>query len=111
MRRPDPDQGERDVDFILIDSVYDEADVKTPTSFYDTRKGPKQPIPQAVLDQLARDSGVKSIIQKRGSETCLHILDLKKIQPHQKERYKANFLKAARETDPKLAEHIIVLND
>ena len=110
-RRPNSQKGERDIDFILSGSFYDEADIKTPKSFFDTRKGPKKPIPQDMLDYLARDSGAKSILQKRGSESCLHILDLKDIQPHQKESYKANFLQGAREADPELAKHIIVQND
>lgn len=59
-----------------------------------------------MLDHLAKESGAKSILQKRGSERCLHILDLKDIQPCQKESYKANFLQGARE-----AKHIIVQND
>jgi len=41
----------------------------------------------------------------------LHILDLKDIQPHQKESYKANFLQGVPEADPELAKHIIVQND
>ena len=110
-RRPNSQKGERDIDFIVSGSFYDEADIKTPKSFFDTRKGPKKPIPQDMLDYLARDSGAKSILQKRGSESCLHILDLKDIQPHQKESYKANFLQGAREADPELAKHIIVQND
>jgi hypothetical protein len=110
-RRPNSQKGERDIDFILSGSFYDEADIKTPKSFYDTRKGPKKPIPQDILNYLAGQSGAKSILQKRGSERCLHILDLKDIQPHQKELYKANFLQGAREADPELAEHIIVQND
>jgi hypothetical protein len=64
-----------------------------------------------MLDYLAKESGVKTILQKLGSESCLHILDLKDIQPHQKESYKAKFLEAARQADPVLAEHIIVQND
>lgn len=75
------------------------------------RKGPKKPIPQDMLDYLAKASGAKSILQKQGSESCLHILDLKDIQSHQKESYKANFLQGAREADPELAKHIIVQND
>lgn len=110
-RRPNSQKGERDIDFILSGSFYDEADIKTPKSFFDTKKGPKKPIPQDMLDYLARDSGAKSILQKRGSESCLHILDLKDIQPHQKESYKANFLQGAREADPELAKHITVQND
>ena len=110
-RRPNSQKGERDIDFILSGSFYDEADIKTPKSFFDTRKGPKKPIPQDMLDYLAKNSGAKSILQKRGSERCLHILDLKDIQPHQKESYKANFLQGAREADPELAKHIIVQND
>jgi len=102
---------EWDIDFILSGSRYDEADIKTPTSFYDSRKGPKKPIPQDLLDYLARESGAKSIAQKIGSKRCLHVLDLKDIQPHQKEAYKANFLQGAREADPVLAEHIIVQNE
>ena len=64
-----------------------------------------------MLDYLAKDSGAKSILQKADSESCLHILDLKDLQPHQKESYKANFLEGAREADPKLAKHIIIQND
>jgi len=64
-----------------------------------------------MLDYLAKESGAKSIFQKRGSESCLHILDLKDIQPHQKESYKANYFQGAREADPELAKHIIVQND
>ena len=45
-RRPNSHKGERDIDFILSGSFYDEADVKTLKSFFDTRKGPKKPIPQ-----------------------------------------------------------------
>jgi hypothetical protein len=41
----------------------------------------------------------------------LHILDLKEIQPHQKELYKAKFFEGAREADSVLAKHIIVQND
>ena len=92
-------------------SLYDEADIKTPKSFFDTKKGPKKPIPQDMLNYLAKESGAKSILQKQGSESCLHILDLKHILPHQKELYKANFLQAAREIDPELAKHIITQND
>ena len=110
-RRPNSEKGERDIDFIVSGSLYDEADIKTPKSFFDTRKGPKKPIPQDMLDYLAKESGTKSILQKQGSERCLHILDLKHIQPHQKESYKANFLQGAREADPELAKHIIVQND
>jgi len=110
-RRPNSEKGERDIDFIVSGSLYDEADIKTPKSFFDTRKGPKKPIPQDMLDYLAKESGAKSIRQKRGSERCLHILDLKDIQSHQKESYKANFLQGAREADPELAKHIIVQND
>ena len=110
-RRPDSQKAERDIDFILSSSFYDEADIKTPKSFFDSRKGLKKPIPQDMLDYLAKDSGAKSILQKRGSESCLHILDLKDIQPHQKESYKANYLQGAREADPELAKHIIVQND
>ena len=106
-RRPNSQKGERDIDFILSGSFYDEADRKTPKSFFDTRKGPKKPIPQDMLDYLAKESGAKSILQKKGSERCLHILDLKDIQ----ESYKANFLQGAREADPELAKHIIVQND
>jgi hypothetical protein len=109
-RRPNSQKGERDIDFLLSGSLYDEADLKTPKSFFDTSKGPKKPIPQDMLDHLAKESGAKSILQKRGSERCLHILDLKDIQPHQKESYKANFLEGARQTDPELAKHIIVQN-
>ena len=66
-----------------------------------------------MLDYLAKESGAKSILQKQGSESCLHILDLKEkdIQSHQKESYKANFLQGAREDDPELAKYIIVQND
>lgn len=110
-RRPNSEKGERDIDFILSGSLYDEGDIKTPKSFFDTRKGPKKPIPQDMLDYLAKESGAKSILQKQGSESCLHILDLKDIQSHQKESYKANFLQGAREADPELAKHIIVQND
>jgi len=110
-RRPNSQKGERDIDFILSGSFYDEADIKTPKSFFDTRKGPKKPIPQDMLDYLAKESGAKSILQKKGSERCLYILDLKDIQPHQKESYKANFLQGAREADPELAKHIIVQNN
>jgi hypothetical protein len=110
-RRFNNPKGERDIDFILSGSLYDEADIKTPKSFFDTRKGSKKPIPQDMLNHLAKESGTKSILQKRGSERCLHILDLKDIQPHQKESYKANFLQAAREADSELAKHIIVQND
>ena len=110
-RRPNSEKGERDIDFIVSGSLYDEADIKTPKSFFDTRKGPKKPIPQDMLDYLAKESGAKSILQKQGSESCLHILDLKDIQSHQKESYKANFLQGAREADPELAKHIIVQND
>ena len=81
-RRPDPEKGERDIDFIVSGDLYDEADAKRPQSFYDSRKGPKKPIPQDMLDYLARQSGAKSIIQKNGSERCLHILNLKDILPH-----------------------------
>lgn len=38
-----------------------------------------------MLDYLAKESGAKSILQKQGSESCLHILDLKDIHSHQKE--------------------------
>ena len=110
-RRPDSAKGERDIDFIVSGSLYDEVDIKTPKSFFDTRKGPKTPIPQDMLDYLAKESGAKSILQKQGSESCLHILDLKDMQSHQKESYKANFLQGAREADPELAKHIIVQND
>ena len=110
-RRPNSQKGERDIDFILSGSFYDEADIKTPKSFFDTRKGPKKPIPQDMLDYLAKESGAKSILQKRGSERCLHVLDLKDTQPSQKESYKANYLQGAREADPELAKHIIVQND
>ena len=110
-RRPNSEKGERDIDFILSGSLYDEGDIKTPKSFFDTRKGPKKPIPQDMLDYLAKEYGAKSILQKQGSESCLHILDLKDIQSHQKESYKANFLQGAREADPELAKHIIVQND
>lgn len=110
-RRPNSEKGERDIDFIVSGSIYDEADIKTPKSFFDTRKGPKKPIPQDMLDYLAKESGAKSILQKKGSESCLHILDLKDIQSHQKESYKANFLQGARKADPELAKHIIVQND
>jgi hypothetical protein len=110
-RRPNSEKGERDIDFILSGSLYDEGDIKTPKSFFDTRKGPKKPIPQDMLDYLAKESGAKSILQKQGSESCLHILDLKDIQSHQKESYKANFLQGAPEADPELAKHIIVQND
>jgi len=37
-RRPNTKKGERDIDFILSGSLYDEADIKTPKSFFDTRK-------------------------------------------------------------------------
>jgi hypothetical protein len=110
-RRPNSEKGERDIDFILSGSLYDEGDIKTPKSFFDTRKGPKKPIPQDMLDYLAKEFGAKSIRQKQGSESCLHILDLKDIESHQKESYKANFLQGAREADPELAKHIIVQND
>lgn len=109
-RRPNIEKGERDIDFILSGSIYDEADIKTPKSFFDTRNGPKRPIPQDMLDYLAKESGRKSILQKQGSKSCLHILDLKDVQSHQKESYKANFLQGAREADPELAKHIIVQN-
>ena len=82
-------------------------DVKRPVAFYDN----KEPIPQDMLDYLARELGAKSILQKKGSEICLHILDLKDLLPHQKESYKANFLQAAREEDQELTKHIIVQND
>lgn len=64
-----------------------------------------------MLDYLAKQSGAKSILQKGGSESCLHILDLKDLQSHQKESYKANFFQGAREANPELAKHIIVQND
>lgn len=79
-----PNSEERDIDFILSGSFYDEGDIKTPKSFFDTKKGPKKPIPQDMLDYLAKESSAKSILQKQGSESCLHILDLKDIQLHQK---------------------------
>jgi hypothetical protein len=63
-RRPNIAKGERDIDFIVSGPLYDEADVKTPKSFFDTRKGPKKPIPQDMLDYLARESGAKSIRSK-----------------------------------------------
>ena len=110
-RRPSIKKGKRDIDFIVSGSLYDEADIKTPKSFFDTRNGPKKPITQDMLDYLAKESGAKTILQKRGSESCLHILDLKDIEPDQKESYKSKFLEGARETDPVLAEHIIVQND
>ena len=110
-RRPNSQKGDRDVDFILSCSIYDEAYIKTSKSFYDTRKGPKKPIPQDMLDYLAKESDAKSITQKRGSESCLHILDLKDLQPHQKKSYKTNYLQAAREADPELAKHIIILQN
>lgn len=78
---------------------------------FQLKRGPKKPIPQDMLDYLARQSGAKSILQKGGSESCLHILDLKDVQSHQKESYKANFFQGAREANPELAKHIIVQND
>ena len=110
-RRPNMEKEERDIDFIVSGDLYGEVDIKTPKSFFDSRKGPKKPIPQDVLDSLAKALGDKSIRQKAGSDKCLHILDLKDIQPHQKESYKAKFLEGAREADPVLAEHITVQND
>lgn len=111
VRRPDAGKGERDVDYITSGSLYDEADVKTPKSFFENKKGIKKAIPQDFLDHLARESGAKSINQKDGSERCLHILDLKDIESHQKELYKANFFEGARGVGPELAKHIIVQND
>jgi len=37
-RRPNSQKGERDIDFLLSGSPYDEADIKTPKSFFDTKK-------------------------------------------------------------------------
>ena len=110
-QRSNSQKGERDIDFILSGNFYDEADIKTSKSFFDSRKSRKKPIPQDMLDHLAKESGAKSILQKRGSERCLHILDLKDIAPSQKKSYKVNFLQGARKADPELAKDIIVQND
>lgn len=63
-----------------------------------------------MLNYLAKESGVKTISQKQVSESCLHILDLKNIQPHKKESYKTNFFEGAREADSFLSNSIIVQN-
>jgi hypothetical protein len=55
VRRPDAGKGERDVDYITSGSLYDEADVKTPKSFFENKKGIKKAIPQDFIDHLARE--------------------------------------------------------
>ena len=40
-RRPNIEKGERDINFIVSGSLYDEVDIKTPKSFFDSRKSQK----------------------------------------------------------------------
>jgi hypothetical protein len=40
-RRPNSEKGERDIDFIVSGSLYDEVDIKTPKSFFDTKRSQK----------------------------------------------------------------------
>jgi hypothetical protein len=51
----------------VSEPLYDKADIKRPQSFFDTRKSSKKPIPQDMLDELAKQSGAKTILQKRGA--------------------------------------------
>jgi hypothetical protein len=66
-------KGERDIDFILSGSLYDEGDIKRLKVFrqegsqnYSTRYA-----------GLFRKGPVLKYASKQGSESCLHILDLK----------------------------------
>ena len=67
-----PYEGEGTTDFVLISNFYDRADTKTPVERFDNGKK----IPRDVFLHLARESGKKAIIQKNGSETVLHVLNL-----------------------------------
>lgn len=102
-----PYAGEGTTDFVIMSPLYYRADTKTSVDRWDNGKK----IPENVFVERAYKSGQKAITQKNRSEKCLHILNLQDISsPRLKKLYETTFMQAAREANPELAKHIIVIN-
>lgn len=83
-RRPSDLRNQPNLDFITDGpGPYRYADIKTPANFGD-------------LDIMAIKIGRKSVLQKGGTDSVLHIIDLKNIPSAQKARFQQNVIKESK---------------
>lgn len=85
-KRPSDPRNQPNLDFIIDGPApYKYADVKTPANF-------------GYLDVMAIKIGRNSVLQKGGTDSVLHLVDLKNIPSAQKARFEQNVRKGAKDS-------------